>query len=205
MNPTRGKPTPISILIYLLVGILAGVGSAAILTAIIMTNPLKSSLGISEPEKATFKNGSSEVVSTTFDQAERAIADQQPQLVKEILLPYLNTLSNWDELAQAYRLLGDAERMQYHFNLAAGYYESLYSYEPNLDNLFLLATTYDEGGDLNHAYQKYLLLTEADDTELQGQRIFIDERLEDITDVLSYRNKGVLPTPEPTYTPRPRP
>jgi tetratricopeptide (TPR) repeat protein len=218
MNSTKRGPTPSVILIFLLVGILVGVFLGVVLVVVfsftIKANPPGTNLVPSQPEmtaieigeeKTAIKIGPTEMPPTIFEQAERAIASQEPYKVKEILLPQLKSLSTWDELARAYRLLGDAEFSQGHFNLAAGYYESLYSYESNLDNLFLLATTYDQGGDLERAYQKYLLLANAGDQGFQEQRKLIDARLGDIKDVLSRRYKGILLTPEPTYTPRARP
>ena len=45
--------------------------------------------------------------------------------------------------------------MQGHAQLSVPYFDRLYIYEPSAENLFLLATAYDMGGDNKNALEKY--------------------------------------------------
>jgi tetratricopeptide (TPR) repeat protein len=122
--------------------------------------------------------------------AESALNNGNLQDVKDILLPGLQSLEAPADLARAYRLLGDAEYQQGYYQLAAGYYEKLYRYEPDLENLYLLATVYDTGGDLEAAYQKYQLLESASDLQASGRSEMVAERLRHLGDILERRHNG---------------
>jgi tetratricopeptide (TPR) repeat protein len=131
--------------------------------------------------------------------------DDSPEKVKDLLLPHLKNLHTLSDLARAYRLLGDAEWMIGHYQLAAAYYEKLFAIEPTFDNLLMLAYAYDAGGNLELAYQKYYLLANMEGEEVDGSRADIEMRLEYLEEVLTYRYKGTHPAPPPTFTPQPTP
>jgi len=129
--------------------------------------------------------------------AERAYLENRFADVKDTLLPGLGSLQTPEDRAHAYQLLGDAEVQQGHYQLAAGYYEGLYQNAPDVEALYLLARTYDLGGDLEAAYQKYRLLSEQYAALPEADRQAIDGRLEHLRAILATRGKA------PTFTPRP--
>ncbi len=124
--------------------------------------------------------------------AERYLAEARPEKVIELLLARLDQLTKPDDLARAYDYLGQAEMQLGHFQLAAGYFEKLYAYQPTAENLFMLATAYDLGGDLERALDKYLALMEMGETVLPDMRATVEQRIQDLRDVLG--------TPTPTST-----
>jgi hypothetical protein len=116
--------------------------------------------------------------------AERYLAESQPEKVIELLLARLDQLTRPDDLARAYDYLGQAEMQLGHFQLAAGYFEKLYAYQPTAENLFMLATAYDLGGDLERALEKYLALLGLGDTVPPDMRATVEQRIQDLRDVL---------------------
>jgi tetratricopeptide (TPR) repeat protein len=142
-----------------------------------------------------------------FEQAEYYLANWEPEKVKPLLFPRLGELQNDEELAQAYKLLGDAEYQQGHSQIAAGFYESVYTYQPSVGNLIFLARLYDMGGDLVHALEKYELLLALEDPAAETYRAEAEFRAENIKDVLDHRYKAgtyapiITPESQLTQTP----
>jgi tetratricopeptide (TPR) repeat protein len=111
--------------------------------------------------------------------------------VKSILLPNIEKFTNVAEVAEANSLLGKAEYNLGHPQLAAGYFEKVYLYEPNSANLFTLSQTYDTGGNLDQALTHYtLFLSSLDPTATGEMIIFAQQRVREIMGL-----KG-LATPE---------
>lgn len=91
--------------------------------------------------------------------AERAMyAEFDPQKAVDLLSPRLADLADPADLALAHRLVGEAEAALGHFQLAAGHFEALYAQQPLAEHLYLLALTYDLGGDLDRALARYMEL-----------------------------------------------
>ncbi len=110
--------------------------------------------------------------------------------VKAILLPNIEKFTNAAEAAEANSLLGKAEYNLGHPQLAAGYFEKTYLYQPSSANLFTLAQTYDAGGNLDQALSHYsLFLSSLDPTATGDMIIFAQQRVREIMGL-----KG-LPTP----------
>lgn len=110
----------------------------------------------------------------------------EPQKVLDLLLPQLDQPTDASDLARAYTLVGKAEFQLGRFQLAAVYFEKLYRLQPTAENLFLLATAYDLGGDLRHALEKYQALEEwqGDEADLNYYKDVAQERIGFITEVL---------------------
>ncbi len=101
--------------------------------------------------------------------------------VKSILLPNIEKFTNAAEAGEAYSLLGKAEYSLGHPQLAAGYFEKMYLYEPSSGNLFTLAQTYDEGGNLDLALSHYSLFLSSLDATATGDMInFAQQRVREI-------------------------
>ena len=130
-----------------------------------------------------------------FDEAETALNAGQPEKVKELLYPAIESWTSNEDRVKGYKLLGEAELMQGHAQLAVPYFEKLYFYEPSAENLFLLATTYDFGGDNKSALSKYQELANWENLPPEIDVEFIDSRVYDISRALG--------TPVPTHTPLP--
>lgn len=125
-----------------------------------------------------------------LEEAENYMSTGEPEKVKGVILPVIESWDRIEDIVAGYRLLGDAEVQQGHFQLATPYYEKVYFYHPSPDTLFLLAYTYDLGGDLCLAYQYYTRL--ADWTGYPKGDIdmkFVNERIEEIECLIT------LPTP----------
>jgi len=129
-----------------------------------------------------------------LDQAEMELAAGRPENVKGILLPQLKDWESPVDLAEAYELLGEAELQQYHYQLAAGFFEKLYIYDPSAENLYRLAEAYDIGGDLERAQEKYQALVDMEDPQASEYRFFAQSRLVEIDDILKHR-KATNPPP----------
>lgn len=93
--------------------------------------------------------------SRLLDEAELALESGDPEKVREVLYPIIESWTSNDDIVRGYRLLGEAELMQGHAQLSVPYFDRLYIYEPSAENLFLLATAYDMGGDNKNALEKY--------------------------------------------------
>jgi len=130
-----------------------------------------------------------------FDEAETALNAGQPEKVKDLLYPAIESWTSNEDRVRGYKLLGEAELMQGHAQLAVPYFEKLYFYEPSAENLFLLATTYDFGGDNKSALSKYQELANWENLAPGIDIEFINNRIYDISRALG--------TPVPTYTPLP--
>ncbi len=122
-----------------------------------------------------------------FEQAERYMARGEPEKVRSLLFPRLGEIQTDKDLAQAYELMGQAEVAQGHFLIAAGLFESMVSYQPSAENLFLLASAYDIGGDLKHAQEKYEQLLALDEPDVETYREIAEARSQDLKDILSRR------------------
>lgn len=129
-----------------------------------------------------------------LDQAEMELAAGRPENVKGILLPQIKDWESPMDLAVAYELLGEAELQQHHYQLAAGFFEKLYIYDPSAENLYQIAVAYDIGGDLEHAQEKYQALVNMEDPQASEYRFFAQSRLDEIDDVLE-RRKATNPPP----------
>ena len=129
----------------------------------------------------------------SLDDAEAALDSGQPERVRELLYPMIETWSSNDDRIHGYKLLGEAELAQGHPQLAVPYFEKLYFYQPSAENLFYLATTYDTGGDIRNALAKYQDLTNWDDLPSEIDIELINMRIYDLSRALG--------TPMPTYTP----
>ena len=130
-----------------------------------------------------------------LDEAESALNSGQPEKVRDLLFP---TIGNWisnDDRIRGYRLLGEAELAQGHPQLAAPYFEKLYFYQPTPENLLLLATIYDAGGDIRKALIKYQELARWENLPPEIDSEFIHARVQHISLALG--------TPAPTQTPTP--
>lgn len=130
-----------------------------------------------------------------LDEAESALNSGYPEEVKDLLYPMIEHWTSNDDLRRGYRLLGEAELAQGHAQLAVPYFEKLYFYGPTAENLFLLATVYDAGGNDRNALAKYQELTRWEDLPQEVNIEFVNTRIYDISRALG--------TPLPTYTPLP--
>jgi tetratricopeptide (TPR) repeat protein len=107
-----------------------------------------------------------------------------PENVKVILLPVLSEFESDEDLALAYKLLAEAEIQQDHYEMGAGYLESVYRYAPSAENLFELAAAYDTGGDLEMALEKYQQLLALSDPQAAQYRSSVEQRVADLGRVL---------------------
>lgn len=99
-------------------------------------------------------------------QAEASLRSGNAAFVRDQLLPNLDRIENVSDRARAFRLLGDAEKVQGRPQMASGYYQQLYDMEPTGEHLSLLADAYYAGGDrckALSAYRKLLDNTKAED------------------------------------------
>lgn len=133
--------------------------------------------------------------SNLFDEAEAALDSGQPEKVRELLYPMIDNWTTNQEFIRGYKLLGEAELAQGHAQLAVPYFEKLYFYEPNPENLYLLATVYDAGGNIKIALAKYQELAKWENHPPEVDIEFVNLRIYDISRALG--------TPVPTHTPLP--
>lgn len=116
-----------------------------------------------------------------LEQADYYMQTGEPEKVKGLILPVIESWDRVQDIVAGYKLVGDAEVQQGHYQLAIPYYEKVYYYEPSPDSLFLLAYTYDMSGDLCLAHYYYSRL--ADWTGYPKGDIdmdFVNERIEEI-------------------------
>jgi hypothetical protein len=113
-------------------------------------------------------------------QAEAEIFTDEPEKVKNLLLPVIENWASSSDKARGYKLLGDAEVAQGHPQLAVPYYEEVYFYEPTPDNLFTIAFTEDMGGDLCNALKHYQELNAWGAADVAFDREFVKSRIENI-------------------------
>jgi tetratricopeptide (TPR) repeat protein len=132
---------------------------------------------------------------SVLDEAQAALNSGQPEKVRGLLYPMIESWSSNNDRIRGYRLLGEAELSQGHAQLAVPYFEKLYFYEPTAENLFFLATIYDTGGDIKHALTSYQELAKWENLPEDIDIEFVNMRIDDISRALG--------TPVPTYTPLP--
>lgn len=89
------------------------------------------------------------------EDAERYIASGEPEKVKPLVEPWLSRLDEPKQKAAAYRLLGQAEDSASRSRLAAVYYRQMVEYEWTVEDLLILAITYERGGEYSKAYAVY--------------------------------------------------
>lgn len=128
--------------------------------------------------------------SRLLDEAELALNSGDPKRVRALLYPAIERWTSTDEIVRGYRLLGEAELMQGHAQLSVSYFDKLYVYEPSAENLFLLATAYDMGGDNKNALEKYQELANWEDLPDEIDIVFVKMRIEGLSRTLG--------TPAPT-------
>ncbi len=119
-------------------------------------------------------------VQDLLSEAERSLEFGEAEKVSMLLYPAIETWTSSTEKAQGYKFLGDAEIALGHPQLAAPYYEKVYFYAPTADNLYILAITYDMGGNLCKALEYYKQLDAWADQEGEFDREFVKSRIEDI-------------------------
>lgn len=111
--------------------------------------------------------------------------------VISVLLPNINKFSDRVEAAEAYSYLGIAEFQLGHPQLAAGYFELMYTNYPTSHNLYTLALAYDKGGNLGKALEKYALVVSFQDGTAQaGEIAYAQQRIQEIMAI-----KGVNQSP----------
>ena len=105
----------------------------------------------------------------------------QSEEVISILLPNMTKFTDRMEASHAYSLLGTAEFQLGHPQLAAGYFELMYANNPTSHNLYVLATAYDQGGNLNKALEKYALVVSYQDSTTQpAEVLYAQQRIQEI-------------------------
>jgi tetratricopeptide (TPR) repeat protein len=119
-----------------------------------------------------------------LDEAEAALSSGHPEKVRELLYPMIESWTSNDDLIRGYRLLGEAELAQGHPQLAVPYFEKLYFYEPTAENLFMLATVYDAGGDIRNALEKYQELARWEDLPPEVDIELLNFRIQNISHAL---------------------
>jgi tetratricopeptide (TPR) repeat protein len=111
--------------------------------------------------------------------------------VLSILLPNINKFTNRIEASEAYSLLGTAEYQLGHPQLAAGYFELMYSNNPTSHNLYTLALAYDGGGSLEKALEKYALVASFQDGTVQPNEIaYAQQRIQEIMKIKGINNQS---------------
>ena len=111
--------------------------------------------------------------------------------VISILSPNMNKFTNRTEAAEAYVYLGIAELQLGHPQLAAGYFELTYANKPMSHNLFLLAVSYDQGGNIEKALEKYTLLVSIQDQTTRSDDIaYAQNRIREILTIKGISNPG---------------
>lgn len=131
-----------------------------------------------------------------LDEAEKALNSGQPEKVRDLLYPTIESWSSNDDRVRGYKLLGEAELAQGHAQLAIPHFEKLYFYAPTPVNLYFLATAYDLGGDIRNALVRYQELASWENLPPEIDRGLLQYRIDDI--------RRSLGTPVPTYTPIPQ-
>lgn len=129
--------------------------------------------------------GHSSETQTLLDQARRDLEDQQPQKVLEALKPKLDQFPNVDDQARAYEYLGQAEIQLGRFQFAALYFENMYALQPTAEHLYMLATAYDEGGDLRHALKNYQALAGLRTLDAYMYRSAAEGRIKQLLEILT--------------------
>jgi len=93
----------------------------------------------------------------------------------------MNKFTNRMEAAEAYFYLGSAELNLGHPQLAAGYFELMYANNPTAHGLFVVAISYDQGGNLDQALEKYTLFVSFQDGTTQANEVsHAQQRIQEI-------------------------
>jgi tetratricopeptide (TPR) repeat protein len=90
-----------------------------------------------------------------LDAAKAVLQNGEPEKVENLILPYVDSWLLADDQAQGYLLVGQAEKQMDHAQLAVPYIKKSYTLQPSAQTLFLLAETYDQGGDIRNAVSSY--------------------------------------------------
>jgi hypothetical protein len=122
-----------------------------------------------------------------------------PQATIDLLTQHLSEITERDDLVEAYRCLAFAESLNNHFLIAAHYFDELYILEPDIEYLVMAASCYDNGGELETALEKYLLIIESDDPKAEQYRPQVQERAFEIQEML--RDLYTFTSPEPSASP----
>jgi tetratricopeptide (TPR) repeat protein len=120
-----------------------------------------------------------------------------PQAAVDLLAAHVQQVTDHADRVQAYECLAFAESLLDRFQMAASYYEELYLLEPSVEYLFQTAVMYDNGGDLQRALEKYLLVVETDDPEAGEYEDWALERAIQLQDTLQYPHPTASPSPSP--------
>ena len=114
--------------------------------------------------------------------AQNYLDEGYPERAKELLLPVIDNWPGASDKAAGYKFLGDGEVWKGHFQLAAPYYEKMYFFDPTPENLYILAMTYDIGGNFCKALTHYKELDAWSDPNAQIDRESIKSRIKEIED-----------------------
>lgn len=95
------------------------------------------------------------VADAWFAQADRMFAAGEPQQALDLLRSKLDLMQDKQDRADAYYYMGQAEFQLRHYQLAAAQFAKLQEIEPSAEHLFMVASAYDIGGDLDHALASY--------------------------------------------------
>jgi tetratricopeptide (TPR) repeat protein len=112
--------------------------------------------------------------------------------VISILLPNLAEFTDPLEQSSAYTFLGKAEYNLGQKLLAASYFQNAYSDNPTSKTLYSMAVSYDEGGNLDRAFQSYSLFIAAPDETASPD--MIDHAQQRITEIMTSKT---VQTPSP--------
>lgn len=153
-----------------LVGLIVIVGVSAVILMIYTgtTRPAFDKMIQTQPITAPFPEKLAVMITATpsplgefqsiVDQAEYEIGTGNAGKVEPLIRPWLKKLENPQQLAAAYRLLGEAEDSQGQSRFAAAYYLMMYENEKTVANLFTLTAAYERGGQWARAYKYYEVL-----------------------------------------------
>jgi tetratricopeptide (TPR) repeat protein len=131
-------------------------------------------------------------------QAYKMLENNDIQGAIDLLEANLAEITENTQKVLAVQTLGDLYAYQGSYQIAAAYYEQLYELEPNAFGLFLIATAYDAGGNLNKAQEYYLRCLNLHDPDFPEEQYQVAvERSDQLTVILT----GSTLTPIPTGTP----
>ena len=117
-------------------------------------------------------------------EAEEVLRTNHPAEAIAAVQGILGDLSREDEIAQAYHLLARAELMEGRFQRAAAYYDALFAYRSTPSVLYGSAYSYDLGGDLHRALERYLRLAAWEGQAAELYRSIAEERIRGIVEFI---------------------
>ena len=132
-------------------------------------------------------------LASLLQRAEKYLDVGEPQGAIDLLSPLVDQSGDPEDLAHANELLAQAETMFGRYQRAAAYFQAAFDLAPTVTRLFLLATSYDAGGDLERALAAYLRVLNWSDGTADEYRSYSEQRVEALIDVLG--------TPTPSATP----